>query len=123
MICQIVGTAPALGDIDQPAKVIRGSCKSFWTVYGMEIEYGAGIRFLCPGQEAFIITLNQANGAINEVDIIAAKILSNLVKKFLQHRSGNVNFSDDFAGWIGSMQPRINLAMIVVRIYAQLMSV
>src|ERR1700730_5788405 len=87
----------------------------------MEVEYGACIRLFCPRQEALIIALDNAHSAVDQINPIRAKILSHLIEEVLQHRSGDIDLSDDLTRRMRSVDLLVNFLMVVVRIDAQLM--
>src|ERR1700722_17824456 len=89
----------------------------------MQIEDGAGVRLLCPRQEALIIGLYYPDGTVDQLYLVFAKIFSNLVEESLQRRSWNIDLSDDFRCRIGRVESLIDFAMVVVGIDAQLVCI
>src|SRR2546421_457515 len=49
----------------------------------MQVEDYACVPLLCPRQERLIIALNNADGAIDQIDSIFAKIFAYLIEEFL----------------------------------------
>jgi hypothetical protein len=75
---QIVGASTAYGHIDEPTESIRRVLQTLWAVNSVQVEDGAGVGLLGPRQEAFVISFDDADSAINQFDFVLAKILAYL---------------------------------------------
>jgi len=121
VVGQIVRASAPGGHVDEPLESARRMLEPFRCVNCVEVEDGACIRLFCPGQEALIIAPDNAHSAVDQIDPIRAEILSHLIEEALQHRSGDIDLSDDLTRRMSSVKLLVNFLMIVVGIDAQLM--
>src|SRR5215468_7150593 len=89
----------------------------------VQVENRAGVWLFGPSQETLIIAFNQPHCSINQLDVVLAKIVSNLREEVFELCTRNVDFGNDFGSSTRSMQAFIDLLVIVVRINTELMRV
>src|SRR5258708_21711417 len=87
----------------------------------VQVEDDACIRLFCPRQEAFIIALDNAYCAVDQIDPIRAKVLSHLIEETPQHRPWDIDLSDNLTRRMRSVELLVDFLMIVVGVDAQLM--
>src|SRR5690242_3932526 len=74
MVCKEISSSALCGHVDQSPESIRRMLQAFRTVNRMKVEYCAGIRLLCPRQEAVCIPFDQTHRSVNQLDFVFAKI-------------------------------------------------
>ena len=89
----------------------------------VDVEDRACIRFFRPWQKAFFFLLNQPDRAVDQFNMVLAKVVTNLGQERRQSLTRHVDLGDDFGGRILGVFLLINLSMVVVRIDAHLMGV
>src|SRR5580704_8560734 len=123
MVGQVIRASAPSCHVDEPSESIGRALNSLGAVDGVQVEDDARIRLLCPGQEALIVALDNADGPVDQFDFILAKVISDLIEESLQRRSWDVDLGDHLGRRIRSMEFLVDFAMVVVGIDAQLMSV
>src|SRR5258708_19632938 len=88
-----------------------------------EVENGGGIRLFWPRQIAFVLLLNEPDRAVDQFNIVLAKVVTNLGEERSQSFTRYVDLRDDFSGWILGVFLLIYLAMVVLGIDAHLMGI
>src|SRR5260370_28035723 len=89
----------------------------------MQIENRACVRLLRPWQEALLIALDQTHSAVSQLGAMFSEIFTPLIEEPLQRRSWDVYLGDHFSRRIRSVELIVDLAMVVVRVDAQLVQV
>src|SRR6266498_1129599 len=86
----------------------------------VHVEDDAGVGFMSPGKKTFLITLNQANSAVNHSDFIPAEVIPRLRHKFRQQWTWDVNLGDYLAPALFRSHPAVHLVVEIIQIAAEL---
>jgi hypothetical protein len=71
-----VAAAVPQGEIDHAAELVAGADQAGAVVLDVQVEDDAGVGLLRPGQEALLVRLDQADGAVDDVDARQARVSS-----------------------------------------------
>src|SRR5436309_1022197 len=77
VIGQVIAAAEISRAIDEPPEVARCLAESGWTVIDVQVEHDARPRLAGPRQHAFIVPLNEPDGAVDHVDVVLTRVIAN----------------------------------------------
>ena len=123
VVSQEVAPTMPDGNVNQAAECSRGVLQPFGGVVSVEIQDRAGVGLLGPGQEAFIVALDPADGAVDDLHLVPAKVLAHLRQEVAQAFAGGVDLRNDLSGPMRRLDPEIQRPVIIVEISAELMRV
>lgn len=123
VVGQVVGTAERQRELDEGAESFGCAGDTFFTVLGVEIEDDAGVVFTRPGEEAFLIALDQANGAVNNWDATVTKSLCRRFHEGAEMLARDIKLADHLTRWSGRAALAVEFAVVIVQVDAELMGV
>ena len=76
VVRQIVSPSSFCRQFDEPAERVGSVLDALGSMHGVQVENDTSIGFPRPGKEAFVITFDEANCALDRSDSVLPEILS-----------------------------------------------
>src|SRR5215210_6139901 len=123
VISQEIAPAARNGEIDQPPERLRGTLLTCRRMRRAEIEDRARPRLPRPGEKAVRIPFDQADRAVDDLDVVALEILRRRIEEIGEPRPRDVDLRDDLGRTAGRATPRVEVDVITVEIRRELVGV
>ena len=123
VVGEIIGAAVIDGDLDEGAKGSSGLLEAAGGVFDAQIQNDAGPGFARPREEGFVVALDEADGAVDDVPAIAAGEDADAVEKGGEILAGHVELGDHLAMRASGVGAGIDLLVIALGVVIELLGV
>src|SRR5687767_11331640 len=84
VVGRVVAAARAKADVDQAPQRVGAADRAAGRMLDMQVEDDAGVGLARPGEEALVVLLDEAHRAVDDVEVVAARMLAHLAHEALE---------------------------------------
>src|SRR5687767_14529883 len=120
VVGRVVAAAVLEADVDQAPEHVARLDQAAGGVLDVHVEDHAGVGLARPRQEALAVLLDEAHGAVDDVDLVAPRIVAHLHHEALELLALAVDLGDRLGALHLRAQPLVERAVVVLRVHAHL---
>src|SRR5688572_5535903 len=109
--------------IDEPTEGLRRTTDAVRLVVDVQVEDYAGVVRTRPGERRFAVALDQAHGAVNQIDLMSPEVSAHVAHEGGEARTRHVELSDHLRARHAGFESAVEATVIVVEVHAELMRV
>src|SRR5881296_3269357 len=113
MVGQVITAAVLDRPVDEAAEIARRLLDRLGIVRRVQVEDDARVALLRPGEEALVVLLDEADGAVNNVRAALAKVLADALHEIDERIPRDVDLGDHLGAPARGAQSLVELLVIV----------
>src|SRR5688572_8004680 len=110
-------------DVDEPTEGLCRTSDAVRLVVDVQIEDHAGVVRTRPRERGFAVALDQAHGAVNQIDLMSPEVFPHVAYEGGEACARHVKFGDHLRSRHAGFESAVETTVIVVEVHAELMRV